>query len=106
MGKVLAMEGKKQAAQGGENKRREVKFNSSDLMELEFGRLLGEPHQETLAKVCTISSSFQHKYKHLHPVSGDDKDTGKQWKLVIAMHDKGDREYFCDPLSQGYNNLH
>ncbi|KAG0559853.1 hypothetical protein KC19_10G134300 [Ceratodon purpureus] len=49
--KVMAMGRKKEAGKGGESERPDVKFDGNDLMELEFGRLLGEPRQATLAKV-------------------------------------------------------
>lgn len=51
--RVQAMGGrKKQVGRSGENNERpELKFEANDLMELEFGRLLGEPRQATLAKV-------------------------------------------------------
>lgn len=55
--RVLAMGGrKKQVGRSGENNERpELKFEANDLMELEFGRLLGEPRQATLAKVSPIA---------------------------------------------------
>lgn len=52
-GHTMAMAGKKEVGQGGENKRQEIKLSQADLMELEFGRLLGEPRQATLAKVSS-----------------------------------------------------
>lgn len=56
--RVQAMGGrKKQAGRSGENNERpELKFEANDLMELEFGRLLGEPRQATLAKVSPNAS--------------------------------------------------
>ena len=59
-GAVRVMAAKKQAGKGGnENNenRPELKFEANDLMELEFGRLLGEPRQATLAKVDLPFSS-------------------------------------------------
>jgi hypothetical protein len=52
-GHTMAMAGKKEVGQGGENKRQEIKLSQADLMELEFGRLLGEPRQATLGKVSS-----------------------------------------------------
>ena len=55
--KVMAMGRKKEAGKGGESERPDVKFDGNDLMELEFGRLLGEPRQATLAKVFLLSNN-------------------------------------------------
>jgi len=52
----MGMGGRKKAAgKDGENEKPELKFEANDLMELEFGRLLGEPRQATLAKVLFLS---------------------------------------------------
>lgn len=52
--RVMAVGRKKGAGKGGESESPELKFDGNDLMELEFGRLLGEPRQATLAKVFLL----------------------------------------------------
>ncbi|XP_024384357.1 uncharacterized protein [Physcomitrium patens] len=50
--RVVAMGRKSmEVGKGGENERPELKLETADLMELEFGKLLGEPRHVTLAKV-------------------------------------------------------
>lgn len=64
--RVIAMAGrKKQAGKGAENERPELKLEANDLMELEFGRLLGEPRQATLAKVFLFLSLITFLSSHL-----------------------------------------
>lgn len=54
--RVVAMGRKSmEVGKGGENERPELKLETADLMELEFGKLLGEPRHVTLAKVVFFS---------------------------------------------------
>lgn len=68
--RVMAMAGrKKEVGKGSENERPELKLEANDLMELEFGRLLGEPRQATLAKVLPFSNiqTMLDVFLHLSP---------------------------------------
>ena len=52
--KIMARGRKEDAGIGDESERPKLKLDRNDLMELKFGALLGESHQDTLAKVFLL----------------------------------------------------